>query len=275
MYESLTRVVAIANQKGGVGKTTTAVNLAACLADAGCEVLLIDLDPQGNATSGLGLDRDALDGSTYDVLIGRRTVDECVVATSRKGLDVLGCTPDLAGAEVELVPAPDREFRLRDALSATRLRYDVVLLDCPPSLGLLTVNALGAATCALIPVQTEFYALEGMGHLLRTIDLVHQHLNRDLIVDGIVLTMFDSRTKLANQVSAEVAEHFGELLYDTVVPRNVRLSEAPSHGQPIVDYEPRAAGAGAYRSLAQEFARRNDVIVSTSVEVTTEGRMQA
>lgn len=265
MYKNLKRVVCVANQKGGVGKTTTAVNLAACLADAGCQVLVIDLDPQGNATSGLGVERDSLDASTYDVLLGNVDIEEAIVSTSREGLFVIGCTPDLAGAEIELVTAPDREFKLRDAMSNCRTAFDVVIFDCPPSLGLITVNALTAATAVLVPVQTEYYALEGMGHLLRTIELVHQHLNKELIVDGILLTMFDSRTNLASQVADEVNEHFGELVYQTVVPRNVRLSEAPSFGQPIIEYSAGCSGAKAYRDLAEEFMRRNDLIEVSSV----------
>lgn len=260
MYNNFKQVVAIANQKGGVGKTTTAVNLAACLADAGCRVLVIDMDPQGNATSGLGVERDDLEASTYDVLLGATDVDDAIVATAREGLFVLGCTPDLAGAEIELVTQPDREFKLREALRNSREVFDVVMLDCPPSLGLITVNALTAAMAVLVPVQTEYYALEGMGHLLRTIELVHQHLNRELIVDGILLTMFDARTNLATQVAAEVNEHFGELVYETVVPRNVRLSEAPSFGQPIIDYDAGSRGAAAYRDLAAEYIRRSDLL---------------
>lgn len=265
MYKNLKQVVAIANQKGGVGKTTTAVNLAACLADAGCQVLIIDMDPQGNATSGLGVERDSLDASTYDVLLGNAALDDAIVSTDRDGLFVLGCTPDLAGAEIELVTAPDREFKLREALGECVSEFDVVILDCPPSLGLITVNALTAATSVLVPVQTEYYALEGMGHLLRTIELVHQHLNRELIVDGILLTMYDSRTNLATQVADEVNEHFGELVFDTMVPRNVRLSEAPSFGQPIIDYDKTSRGAKAYRSLADEYIRRTGVLDEVAV----------
>ncbi len=268
MYKNLKRVVAVANQKGGVGKTTTSVNLAACLADRGCRVLIVDMDPQGNATSGLGIDRDSLEASTYDVLLGNIDIDGAIVATSRPGLFVIGCTPDLAGAEIELVTSPDREFKLREAMTQCHSQFDVVIFDCPPSLGLITVNALTAAMSVLIPVQTEFYALEGMGHLLRSIELVHQHLNQDLIVDGILLTMFDSRTNLATQVAGEVNEHFGELVFQTIVPRNVRLSEAPSFGQPIVDYDPTSRGAEAYNDLAGEYMRRND-LVEVAVHATS------
>lgn len=262
------RIVAIANQKGGVGKTTTAVNLAACLADEGCDVLLIDLDPQGNATSGVGVDRDELNVSTYDVLLGEVPLDDAVRATERAGLSIVGCTPDLAGAEIELVGAADREFKLREALRACRTAFDVVILDCPPSLGLITVNALTAATAVLLPVQTEYYALEGMGHLLRTIELVHQHLNRELVVGGILLTMFDGRTNLAAQVADEVNTHFGELVFDTMIPRNVRLSEAPSFGQSIIDYDSTSRGAAAYRQVAREFMRRNAIAKAASTHAT-------
>lgn len=258
MSRPLNKVVAIANQKGGVGKTTTAVNLAACLADAGCNVLLIDMDPQGNATSGLGVERDDLDLSLYDVLLGDVTIDEATVPTAHGSLSLVGSTTDLAGAEIELVGHPEREFRLRAAVQVMDSKYDFIILDCPPSLGLVTVNAMAAATTVLVPVQTEFYALEGMGHLLRTIELVHQHLNPRLIIEGIVLTMFDGRTNLAAQVAEEVNHHFGDLVFDTVIPRNVRLSEAPSHGQPIIRYDASSRGAESYRDFAAEFLDRND-----------------
>jgi chromosome partitioning protein len=252
------KVVAVANQKGGVGKTTTSVNLAACLARSGCAVLLVDMDPQGNATSGLGVERERLELSTYDVLLDGVELDEAVVETTHDGLFVIGSTTDLAGAEIELVDHPSREFRLSEALRRARGDWDFVILDCPPSLGLVTVNALTAATTVLVPVQTEYYALEGMGHLLRTIQLVHEHLNPSLVLEGILLTMFDSRTNLANQVADEVQQHFGELVFDTMIPRNVRLSEAPSFGKPIIEYAPHSKGARCYEKLAREFLDRND-----------------
>jgi chromosome partitioning protein len=258
MNRRLKKVVAVANQKGGVGKTTTAVNLAACLARSGCRVLLIDMDPQGNATSGLGVEREQLDVSTYDVLMDGAEVDEAVVETPHDGLYVVGSTTDLAGAEIELVEHRSREFRLSDAIDRISGEWDFVILDCPPSLGLITVNALTAATTVLVPVQTEYYALEGMGHLLRTIELVHEHLNPTLVLEGILLTMFDSRTNLANQVADEVHHHFGDLVFETMIPRNVRLSEAPSFGKPIIEYDPGSKGARCYQDLAREFLARND-----------------
>ena len=259
MNRKANKVVAVANQKGGVGKTTTAVNLSACLADSGCAVLLVDMDPQGNATSGLGVDRASLPASVYDVLVGEASFDEAIVATEYPGLSVVGSTTDLAGAEIELVSHAEREFRLRTAFAEMERSFDFVILDCPPSLGLITVNAMAAASTVLVPVQTEYYALEGMGHLLRTIELVHEHLNPDLLVEGILLTMFDGRTNLAAQVADEVTHHFGELVFDTVIPRNVRLSEAPSHGQSIITYDAASKGATSYRDLAREFLSRNDI----------------
>jgi chromosome partitioning protein len=248
------RVVAIANQKGGVGKTTTAVNVATWLALEGATVLLVDLDPQSNATTGLGIDNRRTKLSTYNVLVEQTPVEEAIVPTIVERLSVLPSTIDLAGAEVELVPAMSRELRLRRALVPILERFDYVVIDCPPSLGLLTVNALAAAGEVVVPIQCEYYALEGLGQLLRNINLIKQHLNPGLKFSGIVLTMFDPRTRLAEEVVREVRGHFEGLVYETVVPRSVRLSEAPSFGQPIAVYDPRSKGSEAYREVAREMA---------------------
>jgi len=247
----LPRVIAIANQKGGVGKTTTAVNLGAALAEAGFRVLVVDLDPQGNASTGLGVNPRDVESSIYDVLMMDAPALDCVEPTSLKNLFVLPATIDLAGAEIELVSAFSRELKLRRALDAVRSEYDVILIDCPPSLGLLTVNGLAAADDVIVPVQSEYYALEGLGQLLKNVAMVRS-LNPNLDVRGIVLTMHDLRTKLAEQVENEVREHFGARVYKTVVPRTVRLAEAPSFGQPIIVFDPTSRGATAYRELAKE-----------------------
>ena len=251
------RSIACANQKGGVGKTTTVVNLASYLSLAGDRVLVIDLDPQGNATSGLGLDRTRFEFSIYDALIDELPLAPIVVQ-GPLGLDVVPSAVALAGAEVELAVIESRERRLSRLIGDIADRYDIIFIDCPPSLGLLTVNALTAAGSVLIPLQCEYYALEGLTQLLATVNLIRDNLNPDLELEGVLLTMYDSRTNLSADVAAEVRRHLGPSVFDTVVPRSVRLAEAPSHGQPIAIYRPESSGAIAYRSLADELRRRSD-----------------
>ncbi len=253
----MNKVVAIANQKGGVGKTTTSVNLAACLADEGCRVLLLDMDPQGNATSGLGIDRSQLGVSTYELLMGDASLAELAMATEVENLSVVPSTTDLAGAEIELVSHTTREFRLRDELRDAQVEFDFIIIDCPPSLGLLTINALAAADTVLVPIQAEYYALEGVGMLSETVELVQDFLNPRLTWEGVLLTMYDGRTNLSEQVADEVNRHFGDLVFNTMIPRNVRLSEAPSFGEPIIQYDNASRGAKTYRRFAQEFLNRN------------------
>jgi chromosome partitioning protein len=248
----LPRVISIANQKGGVGKTTTSVNLGAALAEAGNRVLVIDLDPQGNATSGLGIQHRDLEGSVYDVIINDKSLEDCTEPTAVRNLFVVPATIDLAGAEIELVPAFSREMKLKKAIKEVTDDYDYVLIDCPPSLGLLTVNALAASDDVIVPVQCEYYALEGLMQLLKNVGLVKNNLNEKLNVRGILLTMFDARTKLSEQVASEVINNSGVKVYSTVIPRTVRLSEAPSFGQPIITFDPTSRGAIAYRELAKE-----------------------
>ncbi|HEY9558366.1 MAG TPA: AAA family ATPase [Acidimicrobiales bacterium] len=248
----LPRIMAVANQKGGVGKTTTAVNLGACLADIGYRVLVVDLDPQGNASTGLGINIRDLQGSMYDVILHDLPIEDCVEATSVRNLFCAPSSLDLAGAEIELVPAFSREQRLKRALDEVRDDYDFVLIDCPPSLGLLTVNGLAAATEVVVPIQCEYYALEGLGQLLRNVNLVQKNLNPVLEVSAIILVMYDARTKLSDQVVNEVRAHFGDKVCRNVVPRTVRLSEAPSFGQPIIAFDSSSRGAIAYRELAKE-----------------------
>ena len=245
-------VIAIANQKGGVGKTTTAVNLSSCLALLGARVLLIDVDPQGNSTSGLGIDKSTVKRCVYDCLVNDVPMDEAIVSTKVENLGLLPATIQLAGAEVELVSVLARENMLKRALEKVKYRYDFVLMDCPPSLGLLTINALTAASSVLVPIQCEFYALEGLSQLMRTVGLVQKNLNPSLQLEGVVLTMFDARTNLSIQVVDEVKNHFRNKVYRTIIPRNIRLSEAPSHGKPIVQYDPKSRGAEVYLELAKE-----------------------
>ena len=252
----MVRVTACTNQKGGVGKTTTVINLAAYLALSGTRTLVIDLDPQGNATSGLGIDRRAVAGSTYEALVDRTPIGDMVISTAIDGLDLVPSTPALSGAEVELAGASVRERRLAASLSELNGSYQRILIDCPPSLGLLTLNALTAADGVLIPIQTEYYALEGLSQLVNTIRRVREGLNPRLEIEGVVLTMYDARTNLSAQVASEVRRHMNGTVYDTVVPRSVRLSEAPSHGLPIALYDPASRGANAYRELAGEVTAR-------------------
>jgi chromosome partitioning protein len=254
------RVIAIANQKGGVGKTTTAVNLAAALAARDHDVLVIDLDPQGNASTGLGVSRVDRSLGSYEVLLDETSLDAALVETAFPGFWLIPSTPELAGAEVELVQAPRREQRLRDALRESRAAVDYVLIDCPPALGLLTLNAFVAADAVLVPLQAEFLALEGLSQLMRTIDRVRESLNVRLRLQGIVLTMIDRRNNLSIQVADDVRAHLGQKIYSTEIPRNVRLSEAPSHGLPVLSYDPRSAGAVAYVRLAEEFIAREEAI---------------
>ena len=248
----LPRVLAVANQKGGVGKTTTAVNLGAALAELGYRVLVVDLDPQGNATTGLGVNPRNLENSVYDVIMHDTPIEDCIEPTSLRNLFVVPSTIDLAGAEIELVPTFNRERKLKMAIDRLEGEFDFTLIDCPPSLGLITINGLAAATEVLVPIQCEYYALEGLGQLLRNVNLVKGNLNPALDVSAIVLTMYDARTKLADQVATEVRKHFGDKVCRVIVPRTVRLSEAPSFGQPIIVFDPSSRGALAYRELAKE-----------------------
>ena len=253
------RVLVVANQKGGVGKTTTAINLGTALAAVGQTVLIIDLDPQGNASTGLGIPRHERKVSSYDVLVGGAPLADAIVPTRIPGLNIVPATVDLSGAEVELVTEPRRNFRLRDALKAfaqENQRFSYVLIDCPPALGLLTVNAMAAADAAVVPLQCEFFALEGLSQLLKTIERVRAHLNPDLEIQGVILTMFDKRNNLSDQVAADVRAHLGDKVYQTVIPRNVRISEAPSHGLPALVYDLRCPGSQAYIKLAGELIQR-------------------
>ena len=253
----MSKIIAVTNQKGGVGKTTTNVNLATCLAQAGKRVLVVDLDPQGNTTSGFGVDKFSLQQTVYNLLIGESYLEQVIIPVCVEGVRLLPANIDLSGAEVELIAQQEREYKLKSIFSQSRYMFDYILIDCPPSLNLLTVNALCAADSVLIPIQCEYYALEGLTQLMRTIQLVQRKLNPRLTIEGVLFTMYDSRTNLSNQVVNEVKRHLGAHTYNTIIPRNIRLSEAPSHGLPITLYSPDSKGAEAYRMLAQEIIAKN------------------
>lgn len=252
----MTRIMAIVNQKGGVGKTTTAVNLATALAAVGKTVCLIDLDPQGNASTGLGIDRNLRKITSYDLLMADATISQAELPTQIKGLSIIPATIDLSGAELELVTMRNREYRLKQAFGAAQGSHDYILIDCPPSLGLVTLNALTASDTVLIPLQCEFYALEGLSHLIKTIELVRKRLNEKLSIHGVVLTMYDRRNKLTENIESDVREYLGTQVYQTVIPRNVRMSEAPSHGKPALVYDLHCSGSKAYLDLAREVLKR-------------------
>lgn len=257
--EFVGKILAIANQKGGVGKTTTSVSLSACLAYIGQKVLMVDIDPQGNATSGAGIDKADVEQCIYDVLVDDVEASTVIMETKVENLYAIPATIQLAGAEIELVPTISREVRLKRALEEVQSQYDYIVIDCPPSLGLLTLNALTAADAVLIPVQCEYYALEGLSQLLNTVRLVQKHLNHDLKIEGVLLTMLDARTNLGLQVIEEVKKYFQDKVYQTIIPRNVRLSEAPSHGEPIIIYDPKSRGAEVYLELAKDLTHFSTV----------------
>ena len=252
----MAKIISFSNQKGGVGKTSTCVNMAAAIALRGKKVLLIDIDPQGNATTGLGFSKSELENSVYSVLIEDKPITEALQKTEIKGLDLLPSSIDLAGAEVELVYQKNRENKLNYALRQISTVYDYVMIDCPPSLGLLTINALAASDSVIIPIQSEYFAMEGLSQLMNSIKLVNQHLNPNLKIEGVVITMYDGRALISNQISAEIHKYFGKRMFNTVIPRNIRVSEAPSHGVPVMLHDPRSSGAKAYVALADEFLSR-------------------
>ncbi|MEW4411747.1 AAA family ATPase [Clostridium sp. AN503] len=253
------RIIAIANQKGGVGKTTTAINLSACLAEAGQKVLTVDFDPQGNATSGLGFEKGYMDKTVYELLMGECQLEECIIREVQENLDVLPSDVNLAGAEIELLDEPEKEALLKKELVKIEKDYDFIIIDCPPSLSLLTINALTASDTVLVPIQCEYYALEGLSQILQTVELVKKKLNKKLELEGVVFTMYDARTNLSLEVVENVKSHLNKTIYKTIIPRNVRLAEAPSHGMPINLYDSRSTGAESYRMLAAEVISRGEV----------------
>lgn len=246
------RIIAIANQKGGVGKSTTAINLSACLAEKGKKVLTIDMDPQGNTTSGLGVDKESLENTVYELILGESGVNDCIINLSIENLSIIPSNVNLAGAEIELIGMEEKEYILKKAIDQIKDSYDFILIDCPPSLNLLTINAMTTAKSVLVPIQCEYYALEGLAQLMHTIELVHDRLNEELVIEGVVFTMYDARTNLSLQVVENVKDNLQQMIYKTIIPRNVRLAEAPSHGLPINLYDSRSTGAESYRLLAEE-----------------------
>ena len=254
----MAQIISVANQKGGVGKTTTTVNLGACLASLGKKVLLVDMDAQGNATSGVGIRKPDVTRDIYDVLVNELPIDEATLITEHENLSIVPATLQLAGAEIELTSMMARESRLKGSLAEVSSQYDYILIDCPPSLGHLTINSFTASDSILIPVHCEYYALEGLSQLLNTVRLVQKHFNPELEIEGVLLTMYDARTNLGNEVVEEVRKYFREKVYETIIPRNIRLSEAPSHGKPIIDYDPRSRGAEVYQALAKEVVSREE-----------------
>ena len=254
----MNRVIAIANQKGGVGKTTTAINLSACLADLGNKVLALDLDPQGNMTSGLGVDKDEIERSVYDLIIGNAGIEECICKNVLDNLDVLPSNIDLSAAEIEMIGVENKEFILKNEMEKIKDDYDFVIIDCPPALSMLTINAMTTADSVLVPIQCEYYALEGLTQLIHTIELVQERLNSSLQIEGVVFTMYDARTNLSLQVVENVKDNLNQNIYKTIIPRNIRLAEAPSYGMPINMYDPKSAGAESYMQLADEVIRKGE-----------------
>lgn len=252
------RIIAIANQKGGVGKSTTAINLSACLGEVGQKVLVIDMDPQGNTTSGLGVEKEQRENTVYELLLGESNLEECLISLEYEGLTLISSNVNLAGAEIELIGIENKEFILKEQIDAVRNDYDYIIIDCPPSLNMLTINAMTTADTVLVPIQCEYYALEGLSQLMHTIELVQERLNPDLEMEGVVFTMYDARTNLSLQVVENVKNNLNQTIYKTIIPRNVRLAEAPSHGMPINYYDGKSSGAESYRLLAEEVIHRGD-----------------